>query len=442
MPYTRRDILKTGALFVSMSLTMPQFLAATIEATPARAISSVGGQRRTLVVVQLGGGNDGINTVVPHADPAYYAARKVLALPREQMLDLNGAVGLHPSMTALKSRFDSGQLAIVQGVGYPNPNRSHFRAMDIWQSGEPAKTVDQGWLGRYVDAACCGVDRPLQSASLGAMTMTDTLPLALWTEHVLVPSIGSMNTFKFQTDNGEAPDERLQHLDAFRDIYSRTASDSVYDDFVRRVGREAVETSETLQKVASTYTPTVTYPTNSFASQLKQVAQIMSGDFGTRIFYVQLGGFDTHAQQLTSQALLLKTLSDGIDAFMRDMEAHGWADEIALMCFSEFGRRVAENGSGGTDHGAAAPMFVVGNKVMGGLHGKYPSLTDLQSGDLKYNVDFRSVYASLVNDWLDGDARTVLGDIAPLSVVQSRTATMIPPPAPGMKRTYLSISNR
>ena len=425
-----------------MSLTMPQFLAATIEATPARAISAVGERRRTLVVVQLGGGNDGINTVVPHADPAYYAARKVIALPRDQVLDLNGSVGLHPSMTAMKSRFDQGQLAIVQGVGYPNPNRSHFRAMDIWQSGEPVKAADNGWLGRYVDASCCGIDRPLQTASMGAMAMSDTLPMALWTEHVLVPSIGSLSTFRFQTDNGEAPDERLQHLDAFRDIYSRTATESVYDDFVRKVGREALETSETMQKVASTYEPKVTYPTNSFATQLKQVAQIMSGDFGTRIFYVQLGGFDTHAQQLTSQANLLKILSDGIDAFMRDMEAHGWADEVAVMCFSEFGRRVAENGSAGTDHGAAAPMFIVGNKVVGGLHGKYPSLTDLTSGDLKHNVDFRSVYSSLVTDWLDGDSKAVLGNISPLAVVQPRNAAIVAQPTNSMYRTYLSISNR
>jgi uncharacterized protein (DUF1501 family) len=440
MPYARRAFLKTGALFVSMSLTMPSFLAATIDATSDRAISAGGGRRRTLVVVQLGGGNDGLNTVVPHGDAAYYAARRVIGIPKSQVLDLNGYVGLHPSLSALKTRFDQGEVAVVQGVGYPNPNRSHFRAMDIWQSGVPERVVQTGWLGRYVDAACCGQDQPLTS-SLGAMSMTDTAPLTLWTEHVLVPTIGSLSTFKFQTDDGEAPDERLVHLDTFREIYSRTASPSAYDDFVRRVGRDALDTSEQLQRIASTYAPSVTYPTTSFANQLKQVAQIMSGDLGTRIFYVQLGGFDTHSAQLTSHAALLKTLADGVDAFLKDLDTHGRADDVALLCFSEFGRRVAENGSAGTDHGAAAPVFLIGRGVQGGLLGQHPSLTSLSNGDLRFTVDFRSVYAGVLRDWLDGDPAAVLGKtVTPMSFL--RTFQAVPPPAPGMTRTYVPVSGR
>src|SRR5207253_62597 len=200
----------------------------------------------------------------------------------------------------------------------------------------------------------------------------------------------------------------LQHLDAFHKLYAATGSSHLYDDFVQRVGRDAVDTSEALQKVAKSYTPSVTYPTTGFAGQLKQVAQIMAGDLGTRIFYVQLGGFDTHSGQLQTQASLLKTFSEGTDAFLKDLEAHGWGDDVAIMAFSEFGRRVAENGSAGTDHGSAGPMFVVGPSVKGGVVGNHPSLTDLTSGDLKFAIDFRSVYAGLLQDWLEGSPKDVL----------------------------------
>jgi uncharacterized protein (DUF1501 family) len=444
VPYARRDFLKAGALFVSMSLTMPSFLARTIAATSERAISAAYGRRKTLVVVQLGGGNDGLNTVVPYSDPTYYRVRPALALAQADVLPVSAAVGLHPSMGPLKARFDQGQVAVVQGVGYPNPNRSHFRAMEIWQTAEPAKPPHEGWLGRYLDASCCGEDRPITSASFGAVNLGDTLPLSLWTEHVLVPSIGSISSFRFQTDGGEAPDERLQHLDAFRKIYAATGSSHLYDDFVKRVGRDAVETSEAIQAIAKTYQPSVTYPNSGFANQLKQVAQIMAGDLGTRVFYVQLGGFDTHSGQLAAHADLLKRFSEGVDAFLKDAEAHGWGDDLAIMCFSEFGRRVAENGSVGTDHGSAGPMFVIGPQVKGGLVGDHPSLTNLTNGDLRFGIDFRSVYAGLLQDWLEGSPKDVLGDFQPLSLV--RAAQQVTPPvgapAPGMTRTFVPLGVR
>lgn len=444
MPYARRDFLKQGALFVSMSLTMPSFLARTVAATSDRAISAAYGRRKTLVVVQLGGGNDGLNTVIPHENAAYYAARPTIAIPKTDVLPIATGIGLHPAMAALKGRFDQGQLAVVQGVGYPNPNRSHFRAMEIWQTGEPTRPPTEGWLGRYLDAACCGDDKPITSAAFGAVSLGDTLPLTLWTEHVLVPSIGSINSFRFQTDGGEAPDERLQHLDAFKTLYAASGSTAIYDDFVKRVGRDAVETSEALQKVARAYAPSVTYPNTGFANQLKQVAQIMDGDLGTRIFYVQMGGYDTHSNQLTDQARLLQTLSEGLDAFMKDMEGHGWGDDVAVMCFSEFGRRVAENGSIGTDHGAAGPMFVVGPRVKGGVVGDHPSLTDLTSGDLKHGIDFRSVYAGLIGDWLEGDSKAVLGDFAPIQVMTPAKQAFPPVPevAAGMRRTFIPLGPR
>src|SRR5688572_8792861 len=249
-----------------MSLTVPSFLARTVEGTSDRSLSAAYGRRKTLVVVQLGGGNDGLNTIVPHADPEYYRLRPTVNIPAANVLPVADGLGLNPAMAALKSRFDQRQVAMVQGVGYPNPNRSHFRAMEIWQTGEPTKPPTEGWLGRYLDAACCGEDKPITSATFGAVNLGDTLPLSLWTEHVLVPSIGSINSFRFQTDGGEAPDERLQHLGAFQKLYEATGSSTIYDDFVRRVGRDAVETSEALQKVAKSYTPSVTYPTTNFSN--------------------------------------------------------------------------------------------------------------------------------------------------------------------------------
>ncbi|HEV8634633.1 MAG TPA: DUF1501 domain-containing protein [Chloroflexota bacterium] len=446
MPYAtigRRDLLKRGALFVSMSLTVPSFLARTVDATSDRAISAAYGRRKALVVIQLGGGNDGLNTVVPYGDPRYYEVRPTVSLPAAQVLPLSGEVGLHPGMAALKARFDQGQLAIVQGVGYPNPNRSHFRAMEIWQTAEPNRAPTEGWLGRYLDAACCGEDRPVQSPTLGALNFGDTLPLTLWTEHVLVPSIGSIGAFRFQTDGGEAPDERMQHLDTFRRLYAQTTAPHVYDDFVRRVGRDALETSETIQRIASTYTPAVTYPQTGLANQLRQVAQVMTGDLGTRIFYVQQGGYDTHANQLNDHARLLQTFSDAVDAFFKDLEAHGWGDDVMVMAFSEFGRRVAENGSAGTDHGAAAPMFLVGQRIRGGVVGAHPSLTDLQNGDLKHAIDFRRVYASVVRDWLEGDPKQVLGDYEPLPLLPAAPSYgPVPPLEPGKTRTFVPMGVR
>jgi uncharacterized protein (DUF1501 family) len=444
VPYARRDFLKTGALFVSMSLTMPSFLARTISATSDRAISAAYGRRKTLVVVQLGGGNDGLNTIVPYGDPTYYRVRPAIAIPQAQVLAVSDQIGFHPAMAPLKSRYDQGQVAVVQGVGYPNPNRSHFRAMEIWQTAEPSRPPQEGWLGRYLDASCCGEDRPITSANFGAVNLGDTLPLTLWTEHVLVPSIGSINSFRFQTDGGEAPDERLQHLDAFQKIYAATGSSHLYDDFVKRVGRDAVETSESIQKIAKSYQPAVTYPNSGFANQLKQVAQIMAGDLGTRIFYVQLGGFDTHSGQLTAQANLLRSFSEGVDAFLKDLEAHGWGDDVAIMCFSEFGRRVAENGSAGTDHGSAGPMFVIGPRVNGAVLGDHPSLTNLTNGDLRFGIDFRSVYAGLLQDWLEGSPKDVLGDFAPLPLVRAAQQAFPPlePPPAGKTRTFIPLGVR
>ncbi|MBI3965847.1 MAG: DUF1501 domain-containing protein [Chloroflexi bacterium] len=422
MAFTRRDFLRRGTLFVAMGLTAPTFLTRTVEAMPEFGSSAAANSRKMLVVVQLGGGNDGLNTVVPFGDDAYYQVRPTLGVPRADVLRLTDTIGLHPSLAKLKDRHDAGQLAIVQGVGYPNPNRSHFRSMEIWQTAIPDKVASNGWIGHYLDAQCCGEGAPgvLPAANIGGQA-----PLALWNEHVLVPSIGSLSTFQFRTEDGEAPDPATSQLETFRRIYAQQTSERVYDEFVRKVGVDAVNTSETLKRVARSYQTTVQYPRNGFGQGLQTIAQIISGDLGSRVFYISTGGFDTHANQARTHANLLTNVSDGLHAFMLDIERLGKLDEVMVMCFSEFGRRVRENGSGGTDHGTAAPVLLLGGQVQRGLHGQQPSLADLDSGDLKYNVDFRAIYAGLVKDWLGGDPSKVVDpSITPLSLI--RTASVAP----------------
>lgn len=411
MPFTRRGLFKGGAL-VAFGLTAPTFLTITAQHTAEASTSSPTGAN-ILIVLQLGGGNDGLNTVIPYADPAYRAARPTLAIPEPEVLPLSEYVGLHPSMAALKARFDAGQFAIVQGVGYPNPNRSHFRSMEIWQTARPDAYEPSGWLGRYLDANCCGEDRPPGAANgsagaLEALAIGESLPRSFWTEHSLVPAIANLAAYEFQTDR-RYPDDRARQLEAFDACYAAPTCRREYEEFLRRVGKEALVSSEELRKLSRSYQTAIQYPASALANNLKSVAQMIAADTGTRIFYVSTGGFDTHANQKNTHANLLKQVSEALDAFMKDLEEKGKADRVVVLAFSEFGRRVKENGSLGTDHGAAAPMFLLGHPVAGGLHSTYPSLTDLENGDLKMTVDFRTVYASVLRDWLGTPPQRVLG---------------------------------
>jgi uncharacterized protein (DUF1501 family) len=393
-----------GALFVSIGVTAPAFLTRTVE-----AVSRTGASPRILVVVQLSGGNDGLNTVVPYRDPKYRELRPSIALAEDELLPLDHRLALHGAMTKLHERYARGEVAIIEGVGYPNPNRSHFRSMEIWQTAVPEKIERSGWIGRYLDANCCGT-APVKGVEVSnaAVAIGGSVPLSLWTSHVLVPAIGTVNAFQFQTD-GEYPDDRQNQLSAIRDIYARSSSPREYEEIVRNVGRGALETSERIQQLARTYTPRVTYPNDQFSQNLKLIAQLMQADLGTRIYYLALGGFDTHARQARTHATLLKTFSDGVDAFLADVEAQGRADEVLVVSFSEFGRRVRQNGSDGTDHGTAAPMFAIGQKVQGGIHGNAPDLGNLVDGDLKYEIDFRAVYATVLESWLGAQSEPVLG---------------------------------
>ena len=361
-------------------------------------------ENRTLVVVQLSGGNDGLNTLVPYTQQAYYNARPNLALDKSDVLQLNSNVALHPSMAALQSLYNDNHVAIVQGAGYPNPNLSHYESMTIWQTASPDETPQTGWLGRYLDTA-----RSVDS-SINAVELDTLLSPTVVGEKERATAIDSLRSFKIapltrQTQSSD--EETIKALDSIQ-----CSSCQEYNDLVNAMmeaGLDAMTASDVVRQAASNYETSVTYPTNDFANRLKLAAQVVSSSLKPTIIYLQIGGFDTHANQKTTQANLLKTVSDGISAFYRDMESKDKADDTLIMTFSEFGRRVHENGSQGTDHGTAEPMFLIGGRVSGGLYADYPNLSNLDSnGDLIHTVDFRQVYASVLQDWLGVDSTPVL----------------------------------
>ena len=423
MALHRRSFLKRGAGLVTAGLVVPAFLAETarlldggagvVEASPllgsmaAPGIASVARKagdpsRKILVVVLLAGGNDGINTLVPHGDPLYYQARPTLAIPREQVLKLNDAVGLSPALKQLKARYDRGQVAVVQGVGYPNPNRSHFRAMDIWQTAVPERIEPTGWLGRYLQSCGCGTDKHLEGISVGA-----TVQKSFWTELTLVPAISNLAAFQFGNPRAN-PAARNYEVAALRRALSQSRG-RPEEEFLRQATQIALDDADTLGQVAASYQSTVDYPQGPLGESLKTIAQVIAGDVGTRVFFATLGGFDTHANQVGQQQRLLTELDTSVEAFMQDVELLKRQDDVMLMTFSEFGRRVNENASNGTDHGTAEPLFMVGGGVKGGLHGLYPSLSDLDRTDLKHTTDFRSVYSAVLQDWMGVPSETILG---------------------------------
>ncbi|MBI2320767.1 MAG: DUF1501 domain-containing protein [Chloroflexi bacterium] len=435
MPFTRRDFLTRGALLVAMGLTAPSFLTQSVEA----ALSGQSGpaRRRMLVVVQLGGGNDGLNTVVPLDQPRYYTLRPTLAIPRAEALTLADGLGLHPNLAALKQHYDAGQVAIVQGVGYPNPNRSHFRSMEIWETASLGPPGATGWLGRYVDATCCGTGAPAGPALLPAVNVDGSLQQAMWTEHAFVPAIGSLAAFQFRTIDGESPDEQSVRMETFRRIYAETTTPRVYDTFLRQVAVEAFDVSAWFERIANTYRPAVQYPNTGFAQRLRTIAQLVHADLGTRVFYVGHGGFDTHVEQARDHAALLRTLAEGLSAFLRDLEARGRLDDVLVLCFSEFGRRVRENTNRGTDHGTAQPLFLLGGAAKAGLVGPTPSFDIPDTADPEYQIDFRSVYASVLEEWMLARHEPVLGHrFATLGLMRGTSPAPggDPPPAPPAER--------
>lgn len=366
------------------------------------AASTSSSTDRVLVVIQLAGGNDGLNTIVPYGSNLYYGDRPNIGVEADKVLHLDGMVGFNPNLTAVKGLYDQGKVAVVQGVGYPNPDLSHFRSTQIWESGDPTGLSKTGWLGRWLDATITSTSSPFTAVALGP-----TVPMTLLSTRVPVTSIESVNRFKFLVSQ----DNSNLILKAYEKMYGPSKETlPPYIGLVRQAGVNAEQGVQDLHGISINYKSSVQYPNTPFARDLQLVAQMISSNLGTRIFHVTLGGFDDHVAEVLTHANLMKQLGDGVAAFYQDLQALGKADQITMMTFSEFGRRVKENAGRGTDHGTAAPVFVIGGNVKGGLYGTDPILSDLDSdGNLKYGIDFRSVYGTLVDGWLGGSSAKVLG---------------------------------
>ena len=397
----------TAASAAASAAPTPEIQPAQVDTAGATAQSSTtptSAKPRTLVVVQLSGGNDGLNAVVPYGNGLYYQLRPQIGIAADQVLHLDDQIGLHPNLKSFKALYDQNQVAIIQGVGYPNSSRSHFRSMEIWHTARPdSSSPGQGGLGAFMSEIYKVGDSPFECVNFGI-----SVPQALLTPHAPVAALQDTNNFQFLVDR-RLPTMKDPLLKTFGQVYTKPAQKSPALDMVASTWGTTQKGVDLLSGTSEKYQAAAQYPNNPFAKTMQQVAQMLSADVGTRVFYVQLGGFDTHANEKPAQANLLSQLADSLSAFQADLESHGQADQVLTMMFSEFGRRVKENGSQGTDHGAAGPMFVLGKGVKGGLYGQHPDLKTLDEGDLAYTTDFRSVYATVIDDWLGASSRDVLG---------------------------------
>lgn len=428
---TRREFLRRTVLGSSLAWTVPAFLANTFTALHSEAADSAtqittGKDNTILVVLQMAGGNDGLNTVVPFANDFYHKVRPTLGLKAENILKLNDQVALHGAMKGFKELYDGGELSVIQGVGYPNPNRSHFRSTEIWQTASDSERVEKyGWVGRYFDSACAGAD-PAVGVTIGSQ-----LPQSFFAKKPKGICFNNPQNYRFMS-NGNAVEEsykKLNELEMSAPAPDENSGGSIAMlpagvpmqggraiDFISRTALDAQQSSVEVRAIAARVQNSAVYPPSQLGNSLKLVAKLIGGGLPTRIYYVSQGGYDTHTNQLGSQQRLLGDLGDSMKAFVDDMKAQGNMQRVLVMTFSEFGRRVSENANGGTDHGAAAPMFIVGNKVKAGLLGQYPSLapSDLFQGDIKFNVDFRSVYAGVLETWLKTKSAPILGKQFPV----------------------------
>jgi uncharacterized protein (DUF1501 family) len=398
---TRRDFLTRGlrdSSLIALAPTLPGFLARTAcAAAPEK-------DGRILVVVQLDGGNDGINTVVPFKDDGYAKHRKAIRLPEKRLIKVNGEVGLHPSMREAGKLLDSGRLAIVPGVGYPNPSRSHFRSMAIWQAArlDERDHTGLGWIGRGLD----GGPTTRDGAPAALLIGPDSPPPALCGRRSVSAALDRLDDYSLSDKETGA-----------RPAGSSAAEDDL-GQFLRRSLLDAYTTADRLEAVAATRDGRASYPDSELARRLGLTARLIKAGLGTRVYYLEQGGYDTHGHQIARHAPLLEDLSASLKAFLDDLAAAGLAERVLVLIFSEFGRRVAENGSMGTDHGTAGPVLLAGPGVRPGLHGAYPSLTDLADGDLRMTVDFRRVYATVLEGWLGLPSREALGGrFEPLAIL-------------------------
>ena len=359
-----------------------------------------------LVVLQLTGGNDYLNTVIPYTDPRYRDNRPAVGVPEEKILKLNDKVGLHPTMGPMQSLFDQGKLAILHGVGYANSPRSHFRSMDIWHTCEPDKLGTEGWLGRATKEIDPHKENVVTTVSFGP-----SLPRALALPGVPVACVDDLESFGLLTGINEV-EQRDKILDRFTRLYSPTIGRGAVMDYLGQTGLDSMKAADILKAAPEQYSSSVEYPDTTIAGKLKGIAQVHQANLGTRIFYCDHGSFDSHSNQIGMHDKLWLDVSQGVESFFDDLRENGAADNVIMLMFTEFGRRVHDNGSG-TDHGAGGVAFVLGEGVKGGEYGEYPSTRpeDLEQGDLVPNLDFRSVYATIAEDWLGLDAQPLVGGV-------------------------------
>jgi len=410
LPTTRREFLKWGGGglgLLAFSQFAPSFLVeSTLAATPAPEKD-----RSILVLVQLAGGNDGLNTVIPYEDPEYYRLRPTIGIKKEEAIRLDDMLGLHPSLAAIHALMQEGNAGIIQNVGYPNPNHSHFRSSEIWETGsESNQFLPTGWIGRFLDNDCGGA--PGTAGTGGdpvAVHVTNELPQSFLADK-------PHSTFGLRGGSGRGNRENLAFLEKLvkHDDHEANANAS----FLRSTMMDALVTEQRVQKILGGYRAESAYPGNNFAQSLRNVAALISAGMSTRVYFVSLGGFDTHSNQVNNHGNLLRTLSEGLAAFQKDLVAKKLDSQVLTMTFSEFGRRPNENESRGTDHGTAAPLFVMGKSIKGQLHGTSPSLNLKKNQDLEFSTDFRQVYATVLDKWFSCPTGQVLGKTyEPLSFI-------------------------
>jgi uncharacterized protein (DUF1501 family) len=404
---SRRNFLKASAVLVPALATMPMVFRRTVAASnleSPRTQSSTSG--RTLLVVQMAGGNDGLNTIVPYSDGRYYDLRGPVSIPESDVLHLNDEVGFHPSLAEFKKFWDDGMLAIIEGVGYPNQSYSHFESMHIWQTAIGNSTPGKGWLGKYFET----LDKS-QAKVFHGMAVGKVLPPECSTPHLPIPVVENVSRYQLQND----PSRTIAMLD----LYNSSSVRSPYSVLLDETVQTAVSTSQALKEASQGYQSSVEYPTTPFGEGLRLLAKAIVGNLGIKVGHITIGGFDTHATQLGEQAVLLQTFSQGIHAFYQDLKEHGKDHEVTIMTWSEFGRRAKSNASVGTDHGSAAPLFIFGTPVTGGLYGQRPDLGNLDDDNLIFTTDFRRVYATVLEQWLGVPVEAVLGsnDFLPLPII-------------------------
>ena len=365
------------------------------------------GKERVIVLLSLSGGNDALNTLIPYTNPLYYDYRPTLGIPEDQVLRINDELGFHPSMVELKKFYDEGKMAVIQGVGYPHPSRSHFRSMDIWHTCEPDKIGEEGWLGRAIREMDPNGDNVLTGVNFGR-----GLPRAMVAPGVPVASVGDIATYGVLTGIA-GQEERTQALEVFSRMYAPAIGVGPVMDYLWETGRSALKGADILKTAPAKYSSSVEYGNNPIAKGINGIAQVHFAELGTRVLYTTspYNAFDTHSTQAGAHAMLWRQVSQGVDDFYQDLREHNRGEEVLLFLFTEFGRRARDNG-GGTDHGTGGICWVIGDHVKGGLYGEYPSLKqeDLEDGgDLLHNLDFRSVYATILEKWLHMDSKPIIG---------------------------------